>query len=183
MRFADLLPFGGEVLDVAPASSHLAIQMAIAGNMRVTALSPTPAVVDAARRNADKAGIRVDFQRGNPARMPFQDSTFDFVVCHNAFRRLPDPVATLREIHRVLKPGRKGVIIDLRRDVPLSVTRKHVKNQHLTGASAFFVFLKLCLAQRRAYSRPQIEAMLRQVPFGLTRIDVTPVGLEIWFEG
>lgn len=183
MRFAEMLPFGGEVLEVAPGDGSLAIQLAKTGRLRVAALNLTPASVDAGRRNAEKQRVRVDFNHGKPERMPFPDSSFDFLVCRHAFRKFAEPVAVLREMHRVLKPGRKGVIIDLRRDVPFSEIRKHVKSLRQPEPAGFLTLLRLALIDTRgAYSRPQFEAMLRQVPFGTTRIDVTPVGVEVWFE-
>lgn len=38
-------------------------------------------------------------------RMPFTDASFDVVLCNHVLQQVPDDMAGLREIHRVLKPG------------------------------------------------------------------------------
>lgn len=42
--------------------------------------------------------------------VPFKDNYFDLVVCRSTLHHLPDAVAGLREIKRVLKPGGKVVM-------------------------------------------------------------------------
>ena len=59
--------------------------------------------------------------------MPFEDNEFDFVLCRAAFKNFSEPVAALREMHRVLKPGGKALIIDLRRDTPVSASDRRFR--------------------------------------------------------
>lgn len=59
-----------------------------------------------AETGADSFDIRFfEMDAGN---MSFADESFDVVVSHNVFEHLPDPVAVMREIRRVLRPG--GVV-------------------------------------------------------------------------
>lgn len=44
--------------------------------------------------------------------LPFEDDFFDRVVCKNVLEYVPDVDASLREIHRVLKPGGRAHVID-----------------------------------------------------------------------
>ncbi len=51
-------------------------------------------------------------QQHDGARLPFDDGTFDRVLAKNVLEYLDDPVSSLREFHRVLKPGGKAHITD-----------------------------------------------------------------------
>jgi SAM-dependent methyltransferase len=42
--------------------------------------------------------------------LPFDDQSFDLVVCYEAFQHVPDPAAGVTEIERVLRPGGTVVI-------------------------------------------------------------------------
>jgi SAM-dependent methyltransferase len=41
--------------------------------------------------------------------MPFPDETFDLVICNHVLEHVRDAAASLREIHRVLKPGGRAI--------------------------------------------------------------------------
>ncbi|HTV82180.1 MAG TPA: class I SAM-dependent methyltransferase [Acidobacteriaceae bacterium] len=182
MRFVDILPLGGDVLQVAAGPGSLAIPLARTGRMRVTVLYPSGSAIDVARRNAEKAGVRIDLQHGNPAHMPFPDGSFDFVVCRAPMKSFADPLGVLREMRRVLKPGRRGVILNLRRDIPRDQVTRHVESLSSSFLGQLFARLDFRLELRRAYTLRQFETLLSQVPFGSTRIDGTPMGVEVWFE-
>ena len=64
----------------------------------------------ARRRNA--ARIRqgkVDLRHGSVALLPFPDHTFDKALAVNSQEHWPHPLANLREVRRVLKPG--GIVV------------------------------------------------------------------------
>jgi ubiquinone/menaquinone biosynthesis C-methylase UbiE len=182
-RIAAGLPEGGDVLEVAPGPGFLSIEMAKTGRLRVTGLDISKTFVEIAQRNADEVGVRVDFQNGNASQMPFADESFDFLVCRAAFKNFSDPVGALREMRRVLRPGRKGVVIDLRRDVSMAQINRYVDGLGLPWASRLFTKLTFrFMLIKRAYTQQEFETMLRQVPFASTRIDANAIGMEVWFE-
>lgn len=45
--------------------------------------------------------------------MPFDNETFDFIICTDAFDNFSDLIGALREMYRVLRANGKAVIIDL----------------------------------------------------------------------
>ena len=48
---------------------------------------------------------RVDLVVGDAARLPFRDRAFDAVICTETLEHLPDDIAAIREIARLLRPG------------------------------------------------------------------------------
>lgn len=65
--------------------------------------------LDAARARAAERGIEnVTFAHASIYEIPFPDESFDVAFAHQVLHHLGDPVAALREMHRVLKPG--GVV-------------------------------------------------------------------------
>ena len=52
---------------------------------------------------------------GKAESLPFQDNTFDSVVCTFVWRNLDDTHKALTEIRRVLKPGGKFILLDMTR--------------------------------------------------------------------
>ena len=48
-----------------------------------------------ARENAQRAGADIDFQRGDVSAMPFENATFDFLICTSAFKNFSDPLKAL----------------------------------------------------------------------------------------
>jgi SAM-dependent methyltransferase len=57
----------------------------------------------------------VSFQRADVTDLPFADETFDVVWTEHAAQSIPDKPKFFSELHRVLKPGGRGVIHDLYR--------------------------------------------------------------------
>ena len=56
--------------------------------------------------------------QGDSERLPFADGTFDFITCANSFHHYPHQDRAVVEMHRVLRPGGRLMIIDGYRDAP-----------------------------------------------------------------
>jgi ubiquinone/menaquinone biosynthesis C-methylase UbiE len=74
---------------------------------RVFGVEPSLDMVAQARiRNAEAIGRgHVDLRHGSVERLPFDDDTFDGALSINALQAWTRPVAGLREIRRVMRPG------------------------------------------------------------------------------
>ncbi|MHB1294034.1 MAG: methyltransferase domain-containing protein [Anaerolineae bacterium] len=59
----------------------------------------------------DGAPDSVAFVQGDGARLPFGDALFDRALCVETLEWLPEPVAALRELRRVLQPGGVALVI------------------------------------------------------------------------
>src|SRR4029077_11954364 len=56
--------------------------------------------------------------QGDSERLPFPDGAFDFVTCANSFHHYPHQDRAVAEMHRVLRPGGRLLLIDGYRDAP-----------------------------------------------------------------
>jgi ubiquinone/menaquinone biosynthesis C-methylase UbiE len=182
-RMSAQVPAGGQVLEVAPGPGYLSIELAKSGKFHVTGLDISNTFVEIARKNAAQANVAVDFRQGNASGMPFPANSFDFIICTAAFKNFTDPVGAMNEMERVLKPGGKAVIIDLRRDASKEEIDDEVERMHLGTVNHFltkWTFHNMLL--RSAYSQKEIEAFLAQTRFSKTRVDSSGIGFEIWME-
>ena len=99
---------GQRLLDVGcgPGTITLDLADAVAPG-EVVGIDAAEAAVAAAREAAASApGDRnVRFEVGDVYALPFDDDAFDVVHAHQVLQHLTDPVAALRELRRVLRPG------------------------------------------------------------------------------
>lgn len=179
-QVAEQLPPGAEVLEVAPGPGYFAIELAKLGDYRITGLDISATFVEIARANASRAGVEVDFRRGNASGMPFKHDSFDFLLCRAAFKNFAEPLSALREMHRVLKPACRALIIDLRKDASRKSVAQAVDemklgpvNGILTRGAFRFMLLK------RAYTKSDFERMISRTGFGKIEIRESLTGLEI----
>jgi ubiquinone/menaquinone biosynthesis C-methylase UbiE len=56
--------------------------------------------------------------QGDSERLPFAEGAFDFVTCANSFHHYPHQEQAVAEMHRVLRPGGRLMIVDGYRDAP-----------------------------------------------------------------
>ena len=98
------------VLDIAtgPGEPALTIAALVGPEGKVFGIDHVPEMVEAARRATDHPGFRnAQFDVASADRLPFLPDTFDAVVSRFGVMFFPSPVDAVREMLRVLKPGRK----------------------------------------------------------------------------
>lgn len=179
-RVAGELAEGARVLEVAPGPGYFAIELAKLGEYKITGLDISETFVDLARENARQEGVDIDFRRGNVSCMPFNDHSFDWIVCRAAFKNFADPVGALKEIYRALVAGGKAVIIDLRKDAPKREIDAHVDKMNLGKLNSIFVKLSFRLMLlRRAHTRQDFERLIGESGFQKFEIADAPLGFEI----
>lgn len=101
---------GHSVLDIAtgPGEPGLTIATIVGPEGKVFGIDPAAEMVDAARRATDGLGLRnAKFEVASADRLPFEADTFDAVICRFGVMFFPSPVEGVREMLRVLKPGRE----------------------------------------------------------------------------
>src|SRR5258706_11764647 len=98
------------VLDIAtgPGEPALSVAALVGPEGKVFGIDPVPEMVAAARRATDRLGFRnAQFDVAFADHLPFPADTFDAVVSRFGVMFFPSPVDAVREMLRVLKPGRK----------------------------------------------------------------------------
>jgi len=96
---------GQRVLDVGCGPGALTSELTRRlGAESVTAVDPSEPFVSAARER--NPGVRVE--RASAERLPFPTATFDAALAQLVVHFMPDPVAGIREMARVTRPG--GVV-------------------------------------------------------------------------
>src|SRR6476660_4169190 len=81
-----------------------------------TGIDLTDAAVDLARRRFELFQLPGTFRVADAERLDCPDNIFDIVYSHGVLHLTPDPAAAIREVHRVLRPGGKAVVMLYHRD-------------------------------------------------------------------
>jgi len=179
-RVAGELQPGSSVLEVAPGPGYFCIELATLGNFSITALDISHTFVEIARAKAAEAGVQVDFRQGNASNMPFAEGVFDFLLCRAAFKNFGQPVRALQEMCRVLKPGGRGLIIDLKHDAPIESINHHVDAMGLNAFNKMLTKLAFrTMLLKSAYNGVQFQEMLGQAGFGSVDVQEADIGFEI----
>jgi ubiquinone/menaquinone biosynthesis C-methylase UbiE len=106
------LPSGGIVVDVGAGTGNLAVKLALDGRFdRVVAVDISAGMLASAARSAAVNNVSIETITNDMERLPFADASVDLVVGCAVLHHLPNPVAFLREVRRVLKPGAPCVFI------------------------------------------------------------------------
>jgi ubiquinone/menaquinone biosynthesis C-methylase UbiE len=103
------------VLDVACGTGIVARQAAplVGADGQVVALDMDPAMLAVARALPAPSGATISWQEGNAMALPFPDGAFDVVLCQHGLQFVPDRAGAVREMHRVLTPGGRALVIVL----------------------------------------------------------------------
>ncbi|HEX8161956.1 MAG TPA: class I SAM-dependent methyltransferase [Pyrinomonadaceae bacterium] len=94
-----------------------------------TGVDLTEAAVSLARRNFELQGLAGEFRTADAENLDFPDAAFDLVYSHGVLHHTPDTARAVGEVHRVLKPGGRAVVMLYHRDsynyrVNISVLRR-----------------------------------------------------------
>jgi ubiquinone/menaquinone biosynthesis C-methylase UbiE len=167
----------GLALEVGPGPGYLGLEwLKKTENSRLKGLDISEDMLAIARTNAAEYGLsdRVEYFKGDAQKMPFEDEHFDAAFTNGSLHEWAHPDAIINEINRVLKPGGKYVISDLRRDMIapmkwflwLMVKPKEMRPGLITSINS-------------SYTLEEIEAVLSQTKLQHWHVSKNLLGLVI----
>ena len=139
-RWLNLSP-GDHVLEVASGSGGPSLYLAKKFRCRITGFDINEEGVKTANQQAHAANVPdAKFEIANVnERLPFEEETFDAMMCMDSMNHFRNRLEYLREWRRVLKAGRRALFTD-----PVVITGP-VSNEELAARSSigFFLFVPL----------------------------------------
>lgn len=106
---------GLKVLELGCGIGTDGIQFARAG-ADYTGVDLTDAAVELAQKNFELQGLAGTFRTADAENLDFANDSFDLVYSHGVLHHTPDTDHAISEIHRVLRPGGRAVVMLYHRD-------------------------------------------------------------------
>jgi len=148
-RFVDhLLEFGlacgvstdrvVRVLDVGTGTAQIPIELGGRGlRLEITAIDLAAEMLKLGEENVRRAGLssQIRLEHVDAKEMPYADGAFDWVISNSIVHHIPEPLAVLREMLRVLARGGQLFVRDLLRPADQS-TLNHLVDVYAGSANA-----------------------------------------------
>lgn len=145
----------GTLADIGTATAvvpvRLACDRAMAG-WRFIGVDLDPTMLEEGVPRIRELGLadRIELQVGDAQALPFADGSLTMVVGRATLHHLPDKVASLREMYRVLEPGGVGLVHDMRRDAPQALLDRFTQMRAAANYPPTHVEEKVTLDEARA---------------------------------
>ncbi len=101
---------GLKVLEIGCGMGTDGAQFAKAG-ADYTGIDLTAAAIELARKRFALSDLNGEFRVSDAENLDFDSESFDLVYSHGVLHHTPDIEAAVREIHRVLKPGGRAIVM------------------------------------------------------------------------
>ncbi|HWQ65766.1 MAG TPA: methyltransferase domain-containing protein [Methanospirillum sp.] len=134
------------------------------------------AMIRLAEKNAREYDLsqRATYQEGNALEMPFSDGSFDLAFSNGSLHEWEDAGQVFSEMCRVLKPGGRVMVTDLRRDLSPEI----------------FQFMQNCCESpeikegftssvQAAYLKEELDSILGKIQFSTVQVIAHPYGLVV----
>ena len=118
-RAALVADLEGDILEIGCGTGRMFAHYP--DRVRLTAIDPDEEYLRIARERAREARASVELSVASAEHLPFDDARFDAVVAADVLCAVSSVDGTLREVKRVLKPGRRFRLVEhVRSDRPVS---------------------------------------------------------------
>jgi ArsR family transcriptional regulator len=103
-----------EVADIGCGDGYLTLEMARWAKT-VVGIDRSDAVLERGKALADRRRLtNVRWKKGDLARLPLRDASVDVALLSQALHHAADPESSLTEVVRILRPGGRLLVLDLR---------------------------------------------------------------------
>ena len=163
----------GFLTDIGCGSGHLTAEVALKyPYMKVAGLDFDNRMLELARKNWPAPSNGLNFILGDAQNLPFGDNTLDCLVSSLSLHHWKDAPAVFLELHRVLKPGGRLLIWDLRRDAPRFFYYILMFGQAFLAPRSIRQINGAIGSFWASYTSPELKTMLQRASF--TEIEVQP---------
>ena len=148
------------VLDVATGTGAIARGLVRRYGCRVVGVDQSPQMLDGARERIAKAGLadRIELRLGSAEELELEEGSFDALTTGYLLRYLDDPLATMRDLLRLIKPGRAVRAARLRRAAERRRARRSGISTPASGLPVLGRLVSPGWAEVGRYLRPSITA-------------------------
>ena len=168
---------GDTVLDVASGTAAVAVEVARQHGCRVVGIDQSPQMLDGARERIAKAGLadRIELQLGSAETLDLAEGSFDALTTGYLLRYLDDPLATMRDLIRLVRPGAPFALLDFA--VPPNVVARGLWHVYTgVGLPVLGRLVSPGWADVGRYLRPSILAFGKAYPPDALREMLTEAG-------
>jgi demethylmenaquinone methyltransferase/2-methoxy-6-polyprenyl-1,4-benzoquinol methylase len=126
------------ILDVATGTGDLALAAMALDPMKITGIDISEKMLEIGREKISEKGLsaKIDLLKGDSENIQFADSHFDAVTVAFGVRNFSNPLAGLKEMQRVIRPG--GMVMVLEFSKPSSFPFRQVYNFYFLNILPFF---------------------------------------------
>ena len=167
----------GHALEIGHGPGYLGLEwLKLTHDTQLTGLDISPDMTTMAGQNALSYGLhqRVKYDTGMGDQLPYEDNTFNAVFTNGSLHEWVNPVGTFNEIYRVLKPGGRYFVSDMRRDMAAPV-RWFLH----AGCKPKVIRPYLDSSIDAAYTAEEIRAILQETSCKNAQVKCDPIGLSI----
>lgn len=102
------------ILDIATGTADFAIEAMRLNPEKVTGVDISSGMLELGRKKIEKLGLqtKIELKLADSENLPFEDNTFDAITVGFGVRNFENLEKGIRDMHRVLKPGGKMIILE-----------------------------------------------------------------------
>ncbi len=132
------LPPSAHIIDIACGTGALTreITSSLMGKGRIVGVDLNETMVNVARDNQPESNHRVEWYTADVCNIPCTDKSFDFAFIQQGLQFFPDKSASLKEIHRILRPEGQLVLTCWRAISPFNAALADALIRHVDETAA-----------------------------------------------